>query len=197
MQLEESKYMDLQNDKRAHQSERDGQVLLKIQQQGEDLRQSIDQLESRITVALADFERKIRETVNERNSKELERREAEAMSMYKLNRVIFTLTVSGSKVSDIKKWVNAPEYMREFEKAQKTRLPDTGNYVFSHSVYQSWKSGKSLQHEGQPAVITPNIPQILLVTGENYHLTFVSTTVLNTCHRQTRSWKDNSVIPTD
>jgi hypothetical protein len=135
MQLEESKYMDHQNDKRAYQSELDGQVLRKIQQQAEDLRQSNDHL-----------------------------------SMCKLNRIMFTLTVSGSKVSDIKKWVNAPEYMREFEKAQKTRLPDTGDYVFSHSVYQSWKLGKSLQHEGQSDVITPNMPQILLVTGENCYL---------------------------
>jgi hypothetical protein len=196
MQLEESKYMDHQNDKRAHQSELDGQVLRKIQQQAEDLRQSNDQLESKITVVLAAFERKICETVNERDYKERERREADVMSMYKLNKVIFTLTVSGSKVSDIKKWINPPEYMREFEKAQKTRLPDTGDYVFSHPVYQSWKSGKSLRHEEQPVVMTPNMPQILLVTGENYHLSFVST-VLNTCHRKTRLRKDSFVISTD
>lgn len=189
--------MDHQNDKRAYQSELDGKVLREIQQQAEDRRHSNDQLESRIAVVLEAFERKIRETVNERNHKELERREADIMSMYKLNRVVFTLTVSGSKVSDIKKWVNAPEYMREFEKAQKARLPDTGDYVFSHSVYQNWKSGKPLQHEGQPAVITPNMPQILLVTGENCCLIVVSTTSLNTYHRQTRLWKDSSVIPTD
>jgi hypothetical protein len=42
-----------------------------------------------------------------------------------------TLTISDSKVSDIKKWVNAPEYMTEFENARKTRIPDTGDYILS------------------------------------------------------------------
>jgi hypothetical protein len=83
---------------------------------------------------------------------------------------VVTLTMSDSKVSDIKKWVNAPEYMREFEKAQKTRLPDTGDYILSHSVYQGWRSGKLLQFVGEPANIASKMPQILLVKGKNRSL---------------------------
>jgi hypothetical protein len=80
MQLEESKYLDHQNDKRIQQSELDGQVLRQIQQQAEDLRQLSDQLESKILSELAAFEHKIHKTINENNRKELERKEAAVMS---------------------------------------------------------------------------------------------------------------------
>ncbi|KAH0559610.1 hypothetical protein GP486_003875 [Trichoglossum hirsutum] len=152
MQLEESKYLELQNEKRARQPELGEEALRNIWRQVEDLRLSNEHLESKITSQFDMFESKLREReFNEDISEEIERKEAEVINF---------------KASGIKEWVDAPEYMREFEKAQRTRLPETGGYLLNDPIYKNWKLGRTLQHGEVSGIITPEFPRILFIKGE-------------------------------
>jgi hypothetical protein len=81
MLLEESKYLELQNEKPARQPESHGQGLRQIRQHVEDLRLSNERLELRITSQFDMFENELQDReFNGGISKEIERKEVEVIS---------------------------------------------------------------------------------------------------------------------
>lgn len=71
----------------------------------------------------------------------------------------------GSKLSDIKIWIDAPEYMQEFEKARRIRIPETGDWLLKNQVYQNWKMGQGLDKGKVPEIAAPDAPKALFVKG--------------------------------
>ncbi|KAF2495194.1 HET-domain-containing protein [Lophium mytilinum] len=77
-----------------------------------------------------------------------------------------SLTPAGSKMSDIKSWIDPPEYKREFEKAQMIRMPDTGDYILNDPVYKSWKSETSTKYGLGLDIVTSEVPPVLFIKGK-------------------------------
>ncbi|KAH7095136.1 hypothetical protein FB567DRAFT_586466 [Paraphoma chrysanthemicola] len=125
IQLENSMQREHQYSKQAGQAELGKDVLWQIQQQLENLRSSNDRLEMEIISSYNKIERNFRERAHRDNSDEVRGWEYENMMR--------------TKVSDIVNWIGAPDYAREFQKAQKTRLPESGGYMLADSTYQRWK----------------------------------------------------------
>ncbi|KAH8725625.1 hypothetical protein GQ44DRAFT_771942 [Phaeosphaeriaceae sp. PMI808] len=74
--------------------------------------------------------------------------------------------VTHLKVSDIVKWIDTPDYMQEFKKAQKTRLTDTGAYMLEDPTYKRWKLARPPNHGNLSDGMSLEIPQILTMKGK-------------------------------
>ncbi|ORY15989.1 hypothetical protein BCR34DRAFT_144457 [Clohesyomyces aquaticus] len=153
MQLEESKYLELQNEKRARQTELTGQALQQIEQQVENLRVLNQGLDFKISAQTARLETFFRRKISDITEQlALDQREKGLLN---------------AKVRHIKEWIDAPEYMREFDRARKTLLPQTGEYILEDHVYQCWKTGRPIGHQSLEAtMIAPESPQTLFVKGK-------------------------------
>ncbi|KAF2645315.1 hypothetical protein P280DRAFT_531385 [Massarina eburnea CBS 473.64] len=115
----ESKYLEQQNEKLDIS-------LQQIQDQIEDLREANEKLDSKISGQLQAFEcaiENLRKDVLTRQ--EIQEKEKEALSMFKSWPKSIADAFRDAKLPSMKSWINAPEYMREHEKALRRRLPDT------------------------------------------------------------------------
>lgn len=68
-------------------------------------------------------------------------------------------------MAEIKQWTNAPEYMRAYEKARRTRLSDTGEYVVNSALYQKWNGSDIANAQLGSSMAVPAIPQMLVIKG--------------------------------
>lgn len=79
--------------------------------------------------------------------------------------------------------------MREYEKARRTRLPDTGDYLVDSTLYQTWKgSDITNTHLGSPTAV-PAMPQMLVIKGYPL-MPLLRTTHTNQKTRQARIWQN-------
>lgn len=70
-------------------------------------------------------------------------------------------------MTDIKAWANAPEYMLEYEKAHRTRLTATGEYLLDHRTYKDWKGYAQTRRSVQASMDAPMLPKVLFIKGGN------------------------------
>jgi hypothetical protein len=55
--------------------------------------------------------------------------------------------------------------MREYEKARRIRLPDTGDYLLESSLYRKWKGSNVETADLDSPMGLPALPQMLVIKG--------------------------------
>ncbi|KAJ5428580.1 hypothetical protein N7445_010034 [Penicillium cf. griseofulvum] len=146
MQLEESKYLEFMSERQARQSSLMGKALEQIQAQAAELRQSNIDLDSKLSSQL---DRLIQEKHSSHHrSGRHDSEEKEALL---------------AKAAQVKAWVAAPDYMREYEKSRRIRLPETGTYLLDNPIYKQWRN-KTKNHDVlAPDMTAPVLPNLLIV----------------------------------
>lgn len=106
-----------------------------------ELKEQLKELEARATTQFNDFLDSV--TTPARffrvDKKELAQKEEKVTRRYKdFTTVCISLMRSGDRIREIKTWIGAPEYMKEFERAYALRHPQTGEWVTRIREYVSW-----------------------------------------------------------
>ncbi|KAK5655984.1 hypothetical protein OQA88_5122 [Cercophora sp. LCS_1] len=136
LQLEESKFMEMQFERRENDAEMSKEAMHQIQAQMEDLRSSNKRTEDQLSAAFEKLNGNL-ETLSRRTEASRGEREGEARFLK-------------SRVSQIKKWINGPEYMTTLERSRAKRTPSTCEWYLSSQQYRAWKSYKFLTTEARP-----------------------------------------------
>ncbi|KAF4453686.1 NACHT domain-containing protein [Fusarium austroafricanum] len=146
MQLEESRFLEMQYDKREADAGLAGEAMGQIKAQVEDLQQQIESREDEISSALARLETRL-EAMFE-NTKQGKGGSTHDANVFK------------TRLLELESWIDAPNYLDALERSKSNRTPDTCEWFTASQEYKTWKSLLFL--DMGPASIEP----ILYVTGK-------------------------------
>ncbi|KAK7427391.1 hypothetical protein QQZ08_006160 [Neonectria magnoliae] len=128
MQLEESRFMEMQFERREFDAGMTKEAMEQIQKKVKDLSNDINSRDSQLASALAGFDQRLDFMVNKaRNDTTDFAREVEWLERRR---------------GQLKQWINAPEYMDVLERAQSRRAAETCKWFTSSPEYLAWKSYK-------------------------------------------------------
>lgn len=146
MQLEESLYME--------------QNQLKGLKELRKLRETIIQLEKFITFKFEGLEDKqplASPVSNTPGRHHLDQQHIKGMILISLESLLLK----------IKTWINSPDYMRQYEKAQSLRLNGTGSWFTDSECYKTFKSFENIcTDDDSEGILSLDARRILLVRGE-------------------------------
>jgi hypothetical protein len=77
----------------------------------------------------------------------------------------------GSRVREVKRWINAPNFMESYERAEQARCLDTGSWVTLNPTYLAWRDDEtaSRRHRnGENMEDFEFASRVLIFEGEDY-----------------------------
>lgn len=159
----------MQHDKRAKQSDLHGLALEQIKMQLEELKNSNIDMDTMLSNRLETIEHVFHDMSSnaQQNLKNDEAQDKKELGTYMLLSYHATITelYQETRIAEIKQWINAPEYMREYERAHRIRLPETGDYLLESSLYRKWKEKNVKNIDSDSSLGLPSLPQMLVIKG--------------------------------
>ena len=165
-QLEESKYIEFQSEKQARQSSLVGKALEQIQAQVAELRKSNTDLDLKISSKLDCLIQTIHSNYRSGGHESEENTALGTCVLPMYGMCAYTYNAQVAKIAQVKTWLAAPDYMREYEKSRRIRVPETGVYLLANPIYRKWKN-ETQARDTLSEMDVPVLPSVLMVKGNS------------------------------